>query len=73
MIEYILKIKDFFLSNTIIYNFKFRYFQIGALKLFAELGKLIEEDERNEIKFLDLPGDIIHDLNQWLTLYFPFL
>ena len=35
------------------------FFQIGALKVFAELGQLIEEDERNQIKFMDLPTDII--------------
>ena len=35
------------------------FFQIGALKVFAELGQLIEEDESKEIKFMDLPVDII--------------
>jgi hypothetical protein len=35
------------------------FFQIGALKVFAELGALIEEDEKNQIKFMDLPTDII--------------
>jgi tRNA U34 5-carboxymethylaminomethyl modifying GTPase MnmE/TrmE len=35
------------------------FFQIGALKVFAELGQLIEEDESNQIKFMDLPTDII--------------
>ena len=37
------------------------FFQIGALKVFAELGQLIEEDERNQIKFMDLPSDIIQN------------
>jgi hypothetical protein len=37
------------------------FFQIGALKVFAELGQLIEEDERNQIKFMDLPTDIIQN------------
>ena len=37
------------------------FFQIGALKVFAELGQLIEEDERNQIKFMDLPVDIIQN------------
>ena len=37
------------------------FFQIGALKVFAELGQLIEEDERNQIKFMDLPIDIIQN------------
>ncbi len=35
------------------------FFQIGALKVFAELGALIEEDERNKTKFTDIPYDII--------------
>ena len=34
------------------------FFQIGALKVFAELGQLIEEDK---IKFVDLPIDIIQN------------
>ena len=37
------------------------FFHIGALKVFAELGQLIEEDERNQIKFMDLPIDIIQN------------
>ena len=37
------------------------FFQIGALKVFTELGQLIEEDERNQIKFMDLPSDIIYN------------
>ena len=37
------------------------FFQIGALKVFAELGQLIEEDEKNQIKFMDLPSDIIQN------------
>ena len=37
------------------------FFQIGALKVFAELGQLIEEDERNQIKFMDLPTDVIQN------------
>ncbi len=36
------------------------FFQIGALKFFAELGQLIEEDERNQVK-MDLPIDIIQN------------
>jgi len=34
-------------------------FQIGALKVFAELGQLIEEDDRNKTKFTDIPTDIM--------------
>ena len=37
------------------------FFHIGALKVFAELGQLIEEDEKNKIKFIDLPIDIIQN------------
>ena len=37
------------------------FFQIGALKVFAELGALIEEDESKPIKFMDLPVDIIQN------------
>jgi hypothetical protein len=37
------------------------FFQIGALKVFTELAQLIEEDERNQIKFMDLPTDIIQN------------
>ena len=35
--------------------------QIAALKVFAELGALIEEDESKQIKFMDLPVDIIQN------------
>ena len=38
------------------------FYQIGALKVFAELGQLIEEDEKTQIKFMDLPSDIIQQL-----------
>ena len=34
------------------------FYQIGALKVFAELGQLIENDERNQTTILDLPDDI---------------
>ena len=34
------------------------FYQIGALKVFADLGALIDEDE---IKFMDLPIDIIQN------------
>jgi hydroxymethylpyrimidine pyrophosphatase-like HAD family hydrolase len=37
------------------------FFQIGAIKVFAELGQLIEEDESKQIKFMDLPIDIIQN------------
>ena len=37
------------------------FYQIGALKVFADLGALIEEDERNQVKFMDLHIDIIQN------------
>ena len=37
------------------------FFRIGALKVFAELCQLIEEDKRNQKTILDLPDDIIHN------------
>ena len=37
------------------------FYKIGALKVFAELGQLIEEDEKTQIKFMDLPIDIIQN------------
>ena len=37
------------------------FFQIGALKVFADIGALIEEDEKNQIKFMDLPVDIMQN------------
>ena len=37
------------------------FFQIAALKVFAELGQLIEEDESKQSTILDLPTDILHN------------
>ena len=37
------------------------FFQIAALKVFGELGQLIEEDEHNKTKFMDLPIDIMQN------------
>ena len=37
------------------------FFQIAAFKVFAELGQLIEEGERNQITILDLPTEIINN------------
>ena len=43
------------------------FYKIGALKVFAELGQLIEEDESKQIKFMDLPTDIIqHNISKYL-------
>ena len=44
------------------------FYKIGALKVFADLGALIEEDEKNKIKFIDLPTDIIQN-----NIYFSSL
>jgi hypothetical protein len=37
------------------------FYKIGALKVFSDLGALIEEDESKQIKFMDLPVDIIQN------------
>ncbi len=37
------------------------FYKIGALKVFADLGTLIEEDELNQVKFIDLPTYIIQN------------
>ena len=42
------------------------FFQIGALKVFAELGALIEEDEK-KTKFTDIPYDIIKIIKNHVT------
>ena len=42
------------------------YYQIGAMKVFSELGQLIEEDERNQIKLSDLNSDIMQKIGSYL-------
>jgi hypothetical protein len=37
------------------------FFHIGALKVFADIGALIEEDEKKQIKFMNLPVDLIQN------------
>ena len=40
------------------------FYKIAALKVFSELGQLIEQDERKQITqttILDLPDDKIHN------------
>ena len=37
------------------------FYKIGALKVFFELGQLIEDDESKQTTILDLPDDIIHN------------
>ena len=45
-------------------------FQIAALKVFAELGQLIEEGERNQITILDLPTEIINNhISKYLFIF----
>ena len=43
------------------------FFHIGALKVFAELGQLIENDDRNKTKFTDIPYDIIKIIKNHVT------
>ena len=43
------------------------FFQIGALKVFAELGQLIENDETNKTKFTDIPIDIMEIIKNHVT------
>ncbi len=43
------------------------FFQIVALKVFAELGQLIEEDDRNKTKFTDIPTDIMKIIKNHVT------
>jgi hypothetical protein len=42
------------------------YYQIGAMKVFSELGQFIEEDERNQIKLSDLNSDIMQKIGSYL-------
>ena len=40
------------------------FYKIAALKVFSELGQLIEEDEKKQVTqttILDLPTDILHN------------
>jgi hypothetical protein len=43
------------------------FFQIGALKVFAELGQLNEKDDRNKTKFTDIPTDIMKIIKNHVT------
>ena len=43
------------------------FFHIGALKVFAELGQLIEDDEQNKTKFTDIPTDIMKIIKNHVT------
>ncbi len=42
--------------------------QIASLNVFAEFGPLIEEDEKNQVKFIDLPTYIIqNNISKYLS------
>jgi len=43
------------------------FYKIGALKVFADLGALIDEDEKNRTKFSDLPTDLIQIIKTHVT------
>jgi hypothetical protein len=42
------------------------FYQIGAMKVFSELGHLIEEDEKNQLKITSLNSDIIQKIGSYL-------
>jgi hypothetical protein len=42
------------------------YYQIGAMKVFSELGQFIEEDEKNQIKITSLNSDVIQKIGSYL-------
>ena len=42
------------------------FYQIGAMKVFSELGHLIEEDESKQVKLIDLNSDIMQTIGSYL-------
>jgi hypothetical protein len=42
------------------------FYQIGAMKVFSELGQLIEEDEKNQVKITSLNSDIMEKIGSYL-------
>ena len=42
------------------------FYHIGAMKVFSQLGQLIEEDERNQIKLSDLPSEVMEQIGSYL-------
>ena len=42
------------------------FYQIGAMKVFSELGQLIEEDEKNQLKITSLNSDIMEKIGSYL-------
>ena len=42
------------------------FYHIGAMKVFSQLGQLIEDDECNQIKLSDLPSEIMEQIGSYL-------
>ena len=42
------------------------FYQIGAMKVFSQLGQLIEAEERNQIKLSDLPSEVMEQIGSYL-------
>ena len=42
------------------------FYHIGAMKVFSQLGQLIEDDERNQIKLSDLPSEVMEQIGSYL-------
>ena len=42
------------------------FYQIGAMKVFSELGQLIEEDQKNQLKITSLNSDIMQKIGSYL-------
>jgi hypothetical protein len=42
------------------------FYSIGALKVFSQLGDLIEEDENNQVNLCDLPNDVMQKIGSYL-------
>jgi hypothetical protein len=42
------------------------FYEIGAMNVFSQLGQLIEEDEKNQVKLTDLPPDVMSVIGSYL-------
>jgi hypothetical protein len=42
------------------------FHHIGAMNVFSQLGQLIEEDEKNQVKLTDLPTDVMQLIGSYL-------
>ena len=42
------------------------FYQIGAMKVFSELGQFIEEDQKNQLKITSLNSDIMQKIGSYL-------